>query len=172
MTPKATSPSLRGAAGDYGILAAPRAPRVFRLVARRVVDRRRAQLTAGHRFEDLCGNRKALLAPALGLGAAQHVVREEAKMGGCGDLARQIAGKLQVLGDDVEGAAGGESTAQHRAWNIVEGPAGAGAQRDDAGQDTEVDPGLGADQHTFEGGDEVGVAEILGDELGNATGSR
>src|SRR5439155_16716326 len=123
MTPKATFPLLRGAAGDDAISAAARAPRVLRLVTGDVLDRRCAQLTTGHRLEDLCGDREALLAPTLGLGAVQHVVRQEAEMRGGGDLARQIAGELQVLGDDVDGAAGGEGAAQYRTRDVVEGPA-------------------------------------------------
>src|SRR2546421_68701 len=84
---------------------------------------------------------------------------EEREMGGCGDLARQLAGELQVLGDDVEGAAGGERATQDRARDVVEGPAGAGAQRHDAGEHAEVDPGLGTDQEPFESSNEVGIAE-------------
>src|SRR5207244_9431235 len=77
-------------ASDQEILAAPG---VLRLVARDFVDRPCAQLAAGHRLEDLGGDREALLPPALRLGAVQHVVRDEAEMGWCSDLAREITGE-------------------------------------------------------------------------------
>ena len=127
---------------------------------------------AGHRFEDAGGDRKPVLAPALGLGAMQYVMGEEAETGRGGDLAGEFAGQMQILGDDVERAAGGERAGQHRARDVVEGAAGAGAERHDLRQHTGIDPGLGADQQAFERGDEIGVAEILGDELGDAAGAR
>ena len=52
--------------------------------------------------------------PALRLGAVQHVVGEEAEIGRGGDLAGQIASEGEALGDDVEGAAGGEGACQDR----------------------------------------------------------
>ncbi len=99
-------------------------------------------------------------------------MREETEISGCGDVTRQLAGEMQILGDDVEGAAGGEGAGQHRARDVVEGAAGPGAERHDPGQHAGIDPGLGADQQPFECGDEVGVAEVLGDELGDAAGAR
>src|SRR5215469_5494725 len=93
-------PSIR----DDGLAGGP--PRVDRLVVRRVGGGCRTQLDAGHRLEDLGGDRKALLPPALRLGAMQHVVREKPELGRRGDLARQLAGECQILGDDVESAAG------------------------------------------------------------------
>src|SRR6516165_1350413 len=111
-------PSIR----DEGLARWP--PRVGRLIARHVSRGGCAQLDAGHRLEDLGSDRKALLPPALRLGAVQHIVREKAETGRGGDLARQLAGECQIFGDDVEGAAGGKSTGQYRARDVVKGPAG------------------------------------------------
>jgi hypothetical protein len=63
----------------------------------------RAELRAGHCFEDPRGDRKAFLPPTLRLGANQHVVREKPEMRRRPDFASQIAGEMQVFGDDVEG---------------------------------------------------------------------
>ena len=61
---------------------------------------------------------------AAGLSAAERNVDA---LRGSGDLARQIAGELQVFGDNVERPTGGEGAAQHRSRDIVEGSAGTGA---------------------------------------------
>jgi hypothetical protein len=45
----------------------------------------------------------------------QYVVREETEIGRRGAGAGEFAGQMQVLGDDVEGAAGGKDARQHRA---------------------------------------------------------
>ncbi len=127
---------------------------------------------AGHGFEDAGGDRETVLSPALGLGAVEDVVREEAQRLRRADFAGELAGEVQILGDDVERAAGGEGAGQHRARDVVEGAAGPGAERHDLRQHAGIDPGLGADQQPFECGDKVGVAEVLGDELGDAAGAR
>ena len=85
-----------------------RPSRIVRLVAYRILPGLRAQLVAGHRFEDAGGDRETVLTPALGLGAVEYVVREEAEIARGGNFAGQIAGEVQIFGDDVEGAAGGE----------------------------------------------------------------
>ena len=72
------------------------------MVAYRILPGLRAQLVAGHRFEDAGGDRKTVLSPALGLGSVEDIVREETEISGCGDLTRELAGEMQILGDDVE----------------------------------------------------------------------
>ena len=53
---------------------------------------------------------------------------------------------MQILGDDVERAAGGKGARQHRARDVVKGAAGTGAEWYDLRQYAGIDPGLGADQ--------------------------
>jgi hypothetical protein len=67
---------------------------------------------------------------------------------------------------------GGEGAAEHRSRDVVEGPAGSGAERHDPRQNAEIYPRLGTDQHSFERRDEIGIAEILRDQLGDATSPR
>src|SRR5262245_24561612 len=70
-----------------------RAPRVSPLIAGSLDDAGGAQLDAAHRLKDLGGDRKALLPPALRLGAVQHIVREEAEISRGSHLARHLAGQ-------------------------------------------------------------------------------
>jgi len=100
-------------------------PGVVPLVNGRALDRRRAELSSGHRFENPGGDRKTLPTPALRLGAVQHVMGKKAQMRGRRDFAGQIASEMEILRDNVEGSAGGERAAQHRTRDI-------GAERDAA----------------------------------------
>ena len=56
---------------------------------------------ARHPFEDAGGDRKPVLAPALGLRPVQDIMGEEAEIGGGADFAREIASEVQILGDNV-----------------------------------------------------------------------
>jgi hypothetical protein len=73
---------------------------------------------------------------------------------------------MQILGEDVERAARGERPREHRSRNVVERPAGAGADRNDLRPGAEVDPRIGADQHAFERRDEVGPSRAFSTSVG------
>ena len=67
-----------------------------------MADFRRAELHPRHRFQDPRHNGKALLSPALDLRTLQHIIREQSDVRRCPHLAGQLAGQVQVLGDDVQ----------------------------------------------------------------------
>ena len=100
--------------------------------------------------------------------SVEDIVGKEPQIRWRGHLPCQRAGEIEIFCNDIEGPAGAEGTGHDRARNIVEGPAGAGAQRDDPRERREVDPGLRADQHPLERRNKIGIAEILRDELGDA----
>src|SRR6516165_4610967 len=79
---------------------------------------------------------------------------------------------MQIFGHNVQRPASGKLTAEYRPRDIVEGAAGSSADRDDLRQGAEVDAGFGADEEPFEGGHEVGIAEILRDQLSDTAGAR
>src|SRR5262245_62873729 len=79
---------------------------------------------------------------------------------------------MQIFGHNVQRPASSKLTAEHRSWDVVEGAAGTGADRDDLRQGAEVDARFGTDEEPFERGHEVGIAQILGDQLSDTAGSR
>jgi hypothetical protein len=133
---------------------------------------RSAQLHARHRFQNARHNGKALLPPALGLGALQGVIRQQSEVRRRTHLARQLTGQMHILGNNIQGPTGGKFATEDRPWDVVKGAARPGADRDDLRQSGEINTRLGTDEEPFERGDEVDIAEILGDELGDAARPR
>src|SRR5712691_7141878 len=76
---------------------------------------------------------------------------------------------MYILGHNVQRPTSGKLAAEHRPRDVVEGTTGSSADRDDLRQGVEVDAGLGANEKPFERGHEVGIAEILGHQLGDTT---
>src|SRR5215468_11092302 len=79
---------------------------------------------------------------------------------------------MQIFSHNVQCPASAKLAAEHRARDIVEGTAGSGADRDNLCQGAEVDAGFGTDEEPFERSHEVGIAEILGYQLGDTAGPR
>jgi len=111
------------------------------------------------------------VAPASRLSVLVGIGGERTQRCRGADVAGELTGELNILGDDVECAAGGEGAGEHATGDAVEGAALTGADRHNLGQDVEVDTGLGRDEHPFDRGDEVGVAQVLGHQLGSRTGA-
>ena len=79
-----------------------------------------------------------------------------------------MAGQGEVFGNDVEAADGGEDAVVYGAGVVVETAGCSGTDGDNLGEDVEVDARFHGHQQSFGGGDEVGVAEMLGHQLGDA----
>src|SRR4029450_6676807 len=78
---------------------------------------------------------------------------------------------MQIFGHNVQCPASAKLTAEHRARDVVEGTAGSSADTDSVRQGEDVDAGFGTDEEPFERGHEVGIAEILGHQLGDTAGT-